>query len=545
MIISDYKISKKIFGFAYYCVGRNPMVTVLLFNRQTKMNMTRQHNNIATWTLTRHDSNASSFNFFPHRTKILKFYAYAHCTHLLCLHTHKPTQRQSQKSAITTALSIPNVTFEPKKNRMNKIYSVVLLLFFAALTGCKHNCSDNCAQNGLDENCCPKTDESFKPLPRSNIKTVNIFLETSGSMAGYMPTGGSATEFQKIIHDIVDRINGQFPNGVKFYSIYNSNTAFKLLDNFTASKNIISGTFSWSGSTYLPTMLDSTLKNYMADSAVNIFISDCIFSPEKKDTKETELATTDIRSIFKPFAPKFSSTVFCLYSEFRSAKYQSAKSPYYLILLGNPENIQSMEPLIIESVTTMKQIYEEVNYGLHYVKPYYSVLSLSDITSNFIAYQCDSFQNAFVSLKEISLDASPDSMKFWIGVNLKGFPSYAVDTAYLKSNLNLTVKGKGEITAISRTVPKGLQDIDKPFSDKCTHFIQVRISELNDCVSTLQLSLKYSKPQWIENLTEPKDEYNRSKTFGLDKIDSGLEQAYKTDENPYFFKNLTISLIKK
>jgi hypothetical protein len=469
-----------------------------------------------------------------------------HIAHIcLCLPTHKATQRQSQKSAIANALFTPNITFEPNKNRMNKIYSVFLILLFATLTGCKHNCSDDCVQNGLDENCCPKPDESFKPLPKPNIKTVNVFLETSGSMAGYMPNGGSATEFQKIIHDVVDRINGQFPNGVKFYSIYNSNTAFKLLENSAASKNILSGNFSWSGSTYLPTMLDSTLKNYMTDDAVNIFISDCIFSPEKKDTKETELATTDIRSIFKPFAPKFSSTVFCLYSEFRSAKYQSAKSPYYLILLGKPENIQNIEPLIIESVKTTKQNYGEVNYGLHYGKPYYSVLSLSDITSNFIAYQCDSFQNAFVSLKDISLNVAPDSMKFWIGVDLRGLPSYAVDTAYLKNNLNLTVKGKGEITAISRNTPKGLQDIDKPFSEKCTHFIQIRITEINVCVSTLQLSLKYSKPQWIDSLNEPKDEYNRNKTFGLDKIDSGLEQAYKTDENPYFFKSLTISLIKQ
>jgi len=51
------------------------------------------------------------FYFFPNAQKILKFFANAHCTHLLLPLTHKPTQRQKQKSAILPTLLKPLPTF--------------------------------------------------------------------------------------------------------------------------------------------------------------------------------------------------------------------------------------------------------------------------------------------------------------------------------------------------------------------------------------------------------------------------------------------------
>ena len=62
--------------------------------------------------------------------------------------------------------------------------------------------------------------------------------------------------------------------------------------------------------------------------------------------------------------------------------------------------------------------------------------------------------------------------------------------------------------------------------------------------STLHLALKFSNPDWIRTLNEDSSENNREKTFGLEKMMLGFDQAYNGDGEAYFFNNLTISLIK-
>ena len=61
----------------------------------------------------------------------------------------------------------------------------------------------------------------------------------------------------------------------------------------------------------------------------------------------------------------------------------------------------------------------------------------------------------------------------------------------------------------------------------------------------MSLSLKCTLPDWYKTLNENAAENNREKTFGLGKIISGFEQAYRPNQNEYFFQNLPISLIKE
>jgi len=280
-----------------------------------------------------------------------------------------------------------------------------ILLFSITLTFllCSCNseiCKQLCIEEGLDNDCCPKIDSTDLFLPASSIKEINIFLETSGSMEGYMPNLEPATNFQKIIPTIIEKIGILYPNKLNFYSIFDTKHPFSKLNIPTAREKILYGKFEWNGNTYIPEMLDS-VSRYLDYKSVNLFISDCIYSPVQEDKKQMEMTKTDIWKIVSKNANSFSTTFFCLYSEFISEVFPSNNSPYYIVLQGAPQNIRLIESIIYQSINDAKQEFKEIYFGLKYARPYYSVLPYSETSANFIAMPCSLFNDAFISIQEI------------------------------------------------------------------------------------------------------------------------------------------------
>lgn len=137
-------------------------------------------------------------------------------------------------------------------------------------------------------------------------------------------------------------------------------------------------------------------------------------------------------------------------------------------------------------------------------------------------------------------------MSFWIGLNLNNYPSYATTQNYLDSNLTLSMeKGTAKILSITNNPPKELHKDDKTISDSSSHFIHIRVSQLDDCATSIQLALKFSTPKWISDLNQTETEINGEKTYGLERMMKGFGEAYKQNEKSYFFNNLNVSLIKQ
>lgn len=429
--------------------------------------------------------------------------------------------------------------------RTTLLLSLITLSFL--LWGCSSiNCKQSCIEENLDNDCCPKIDSTDIQIPESSINEINIFLETSGSMQGYMPKSSPATEFQVIIPDILARLNGQFPGKINFYSIYKCNQAFSKLSLDIAREKILKGSYTWSGSTYIPSMIDSIMNGYLGHDVANIFISDCIYSPEDSNSKITALTTTDIRTMVYPFT-NYSTSFFSLYSDYRfSSQSTTQASPYYLILTAKPQNMHLIEKEIITSIQTTDQKYREINFGLNYKKPYFSVLPYTETSENFIANECPAFQNAYLSIQEINLNDDGEQIRFWIGIDLKSFPKYSQEISYLNNNLTLNIEnGDVEILDIKVLPYSNIVSDDKDIANRCTHLIQVRVSNLTDCISLINISFKCSIPDWKSTQNESSDENNREKTYRLNDLISGFEQAYCSENNEYFFKDLGISLIKE
>lgn len=427
---------------------------------------------------------------------------------------------------------------------MTRIF--VLFLSFLILTSCNSNkCRQQCNDKGLDEECCPQID-SAALLQKNQVEKINVFIETSGSMAGYMPASKPTTGFQILVADILTKLNTNFPNKVFIYYLDEQNRPCSIVTLPQAKNDILNGNFKWSGSTYIPNMMD-TVNSYLKDNSVNLLVTDLIYSPEKSKTKITSIASTDIFSILAPIK-NYSSSIICLFSQYRSSicadKNPTDKSPYYLLLQGKSENIFNVESIVYGSIKNSDNEYKEINFGLHNF-PYYSLLPYTEISSNFIANSCNAFQNAFVSIQDINLSDNGGNIEFWLGLDLKDLPEYSKTDVYLKQNLEMQLNGKVVIVSTEKLPYSNVVADDKPIAQKCSHLIKLRVSELSDCVSILSLSLKCTSPDWPIELNEKTSENNREKTFGLEKIISGFKQAYISDQDEYFFKNLSIALIKE
>lgn len=419
------------------------------------------------------------------------------------------------------------------------------LIFISVFNfSCGHNeCDLNLFSDEIDETYCPKIDTLSLPLDKPHIKKINIFLDASGSMEGYMPSTKPSSKFQKLIPDIFSHLSTKYPNSINFYPIYDSKSQRKPLALKTAETKIIYGQLTKSnGDTYLPLMLDSIYTHYFDSDAVNIFISDCIYSPKKEDKKITDQATKEIRESIINYSNDYYTSIFCLFSE----NYTVQESPYYLIVFGKPENNQEIEKLVVKSIIDNNQKFNEVNYGLKYNLPYYSVLPYTGTTFNCIANPCENLNGAYLNVSISDWKEGRDSLSFWIGIDLKDFPTYSKTQTYLENNLIASIGlDKVKITSITNHKPKDLNNDDKIISEKCTHYIRISITQLDACAEILNLSLLFQSPDWITILDEPTSENNREKTFGLVNMMKGFDKAYNINDKVYFFNNLKISLVKQ
>jgi hypothetical protein len=125
-------------------------------------------------------------------------------------------------------------------------------------------------------NVAAETDAAAAPLAQ-----VNVFLEVSGSMEGFMPKPGadaSNTRFQQQVAQFLSELNNSSAASRKVY--------YRIKDKpYRDSYQQLSGTVRGgikepASSTDIPTVLDTLVSNYYAPNTVSVLISDFIYSPK-------------------------------------------------------------------------------------------------------------------------------------------------------------------------------------------------------------------------------------------------------------------------
>lgn len=408
-----------------------------------------------------------------------------------------------------------------------------LLLF-----GCSSGDCNDCLEKKLDCNCCPQIEQTA--AKRASIQNVLVFLETSGSMKGYMPSNNQTSSFQEVIPNFISKLSSF--NSSEFI-IPESKELPQQISNDELMMRITKASFKWGQYTSIPVMLD-TINHYQDQNNVTVLISDMIYSP--REQKEVSQTITEISE--RVGKKGIASSLVSLSSDFYDGQGKRIEgAPYYLLFQGKQENIEAVKIKLFSSLNIYQQTYQETNFGYSYASPYYSIVPYVQNDGKGVPQDCNS-SGRYLQMAEVKSD---DGLSFWMGIDLKNLPQYALDNDYLKRNLVLESSGlKGSITDVLES--KQFESIaededDKKIVKNCTHFIKISARQIEDQIGVINISIKNIQPTWINNYNHEdatKADLIRNQTFGLKKIYTALKDAYHENEQGTFFKQVKISLKK-
>ena len=238
--------------------------------------------------------------------------------------------------------------------------NLAIFSLLCALTSCISGSPKTNPEQSGSSQASPQTEVKSPieiPITFSANPTVNVYLETSGSMNGYVDKGKS--QFQQVVFDYLSNIQncGQFlgmnlnyitdkitPKGDNVNSFINSLTSTGIMN---ASGN--------KATTDIAALLQTILENTDGEN-VSIFISDCIFSPGSVSNPEAYLENQKIaiRNAIKSYIDKnmfVGCTVYRIVSDFKGsyfdyknrAKKIEMQRPFYIWVFGAPAHLATIK----------------------------------------------------------------------------------------------------------------------------------------------------------------------------------------------------------
>ena len=193
------------------------------------------------------------------------------------------------------------------------------------------------------------------PVNFNNHPVVNVYLETSGSMNGYVDNG--KTQFQQVVFDFLSNIrNSGLPSELNYITdrvTPKGNDVNQFINSLT-SKGLLMAAGS-RGTTDIAALITEILKN-TDGSNMSIFISDCIFSPGSVANPEAYLENQKIaiRNAVNDYIASnhfVSCSVYQVYSQFKGRYFDyknhptniDMQRPFYIWVFGSPAHIATIK----------------------------------------------------------------------------------------------------------------------------------------------------------------------------------------------------------
>ncbi|MGV3503296.1 MAG: hypothetical protein ACO1O1_06280 [Adhaeribacter sp.] len=369
------------------------------------------------------------------------------------------------------------------------------------------------------------------PAAPTSIPQVNVFLEVSGSMKGFMPSDQSKgiTEFQKTLDPFLAGIQQNSSIGGRSY--FEVREKPYPLDYDKISQTVRYGIKQSASSTTIPAILDSIITGH---PGLNVLISDFIYSPE--NGRAVSFVSTDIyRVLAKARQQRQAVSVFAATSDFRGSFYPAVKTasatispcceapvPYYVWVIGEPALVRLFNKEVVGSTFA-----EELHTGFSFAAPRFAVL---DKYLPAGSWYCSSPADC----KQIVISDLAEPAQLVVGLNLGELPPAFASEAYLSKHLKLTAENTdARITRIYpadrfRQLP-GVADKNSDPLKPYTHFVQIKLSKLQAPQAELRLQLGRQRPDWVQAWTTADDSrpnQEGGKTFNLSGIVDGLERAF-------------------
>ncbi|GAB2788708.1 hypothetical protein HNQ93_003103 [Hymenobacter luteus] len=380
------------------------------------------------------------------------------------------------------------------------------------------------------------------------LQAVNVFLEVSGSMEGFMPktgVGGENTKFQQHVAQFLSEVNRSTAARQKtFYRI--KERPYK--DSYPAiSGTVRNGIQQPAKSTDIPSVLDTLMTNYYRPGTVSVLISDFIYSP--KNAGAIPYIKTDIADALARSGQKsdLAVSVYGYTSDFRGTYYPALKAagkktnccdteiPYYIWVVGPASAVRQFDAALLE-----QQPAKQVHFGVTYPQPVYSALNKFQNKGSWYYGDAGASKRTADTYRVISVaEASAQQpVEFVVGLDLSGLPGQYRDVAYLKQNLKLQgvdtdAKLLDVFAATSQT--KASSGPESRF----THFAKVGLTRQPKAARPLVLRLQDQRPAWVAQWTTKNDATPAPKTFALSSLLDGLEQQ-EGEKRPIFELPMTL-----
>lgn len=181
-------------------------------------------------------------------------------------------------------------------------------------------------------------------VPTAQKPVVNVYLETSGSMNGYV--NGGTSIFQQVVKEYLSGINNaNFASVINYYYI-NSQIIPRGNDLSNYISNLTPQNFAAQGNTATTDIggLFKTIMEATDNNTISIFISDCIISPGRSNDPLTYARgqMTDVRDAVVGYINKYQDLA-CMVYQFNSG----FKGTYYDYLNNPHRNVDMQRPFYI------------------------------------------------------------------------------------------------------------------------------------------------------------------------------------------------------
>lgn len=469
-------------------------------------------------------------------------------------------------------------------NAMKKliIFSVATLLLVACGNKNRHRDGSQTEINNATIVDTAVVAEVIKP-------TVNVYIENSGSMDGYVK---DKTEFKGAIRDLLvllkyhydeDSINLFFINNqINVPQLKVLNKQKDIGKEVTAKIDLTSFAqdieLKWRNgqekTAWQNTNLNQIFKMILGktdNKTISILFSDCIYSIHGSENAvallqdEKSLTKDAFLTKWKNDKVPLATTVVKMKSKFdgkyypftgdHNGYYLKGDRPYYICVIANQEILGDFNKNIelkadkVEGFENKYTLLSEKSKNL-----YYSVLQSTLNKGRFKSDRTKSKSNYIHGITDVNLQSTGGGCTRGKEENLQlavtvDYSNVQVENDYLTNPDNYTVTTKNfivkEVLPID-SVKVTANDKILIAKDKPTHIIvlEAKTKGVND----VTLVLNKQMPQWIaESSTEDDTSQSRTegKTFGLNYWLTGIAEAYQTiyPDNKYFFE-CTISIDK-
>jgi hypothetical protein len=394
---------------------------------------------------------------------------------------------------------------------------LITLLFLAAIL------LFACGNNKIRDNKKSNSGNSLslqKEYNDNNKPIVNVFVENSGSMFGYISTGN---DFDRSISSLLTNIRvSEYTDSINLHYI-NSKTFRQNVDIPTFIRNTnIHNARTWPGNLTRTDMcvLFDTVTSYVNSNTISIFVSDCIFSPGRGVSAqnyigaEKDCITLTINQKLR--SQNLAFIAYRLISEFRgnffdcqdNASSINSQRPYFIWIIGTRENIaafkQKITPNRIEGQLQNSYTIFKSDNNLSYAVQLNPKIGSFERTNP-------------TTIRRTRKENDSGKFMFSIGVD---FSSLLVDDTYLTNPNNYFLFNPNY----------SIEIIKKPMGNH-THLIKV--TSMANIISPTKLSIQLKNiiPKWVDEFSDEtcasiNSEGMMLKTFGLKQIVQGIYAAY-------------------